>query len=106
MLTSIAKCMVAGLPQDWYQAQVTVTLDQPGGANGEGRYTFTRQLTRGEVEPFTPCGNLNPAKLLVEARGLQPPEQRQWQSARFILHRDGKFDLTFDYPKPQSSKEP
>jgi len=32
-------------------------------------------------------------------RGLQPPERRGWKSVRFVLHRDGKFDLTYDYPK-------
>ena len=106
MLTAIARCLAAGLPQDWYEAQMTVTLDEPGGAKGDGSYKFSRQLSRAEFEPFTPCSYLNPAKLLVEMRGLQPSEQRQWKSARLALYRDGRFDLNYDYSKPQPSKEP
>ena len=33
---------------------------------------------------------------------LQPPERRGWKSVRFILHRNGTFDLTYDYPKAES----
>ena len=98
-LTSIARCLIPGLPQDWYQATVVVTLDAPGSASGEGRYLFSRQFSRMESEPFTPCANLNPAKLLVEMRALQPSDRRGWNVARFMLSRDGKFDLTYDYPK-------
>jgi hypothetical protein len=36
VLTSIARCLLPGLPQDWFQA-VVVTLDAPG-PSGEGPY--------------------------------------------------------------------
>jgi hypothetical protein len=100
LLTAVARCLIPGLPQDWYEAQVVVTLDEMGASSGAGRYTFTRQLSRGDPEPFTPCGYANPPELLLETRKLQEPEQRNWKSVRFVLHRDGKFDLTYDYPKP------
>jgi hypothetical protein len=98
-LTAIARCLITGLPDDWHEASVLVTLDQPGATSGEGRYVFSRQLARTETEPFTPCATLNPAKTLVEMRSLQPVERRGWKGARFVLRRDGKFDLTYDYPK-------
>jgi hypothetical protein len=100
LLTAVARCLIPGLPQDWYEARVVVTLDEVGADSGEGRYTFSRQLSRATQEGFTPCDFANPAQLLVETRNLQEPERRNWKSARFVLHRDGKFDLTYDYPKP------
>src|SRR5690349_21168490 len=72
VLTSVARCLLAGLPQDWYEAQVIVTLDRPGGDSGEGRYVFTRQLARADEVAFAPCDTMNPVKALVEMRGLQP----------------------------------
>jgi hypothetical protein len=100
LLTAVARCLIPGLPQDWYEAQVVVTLDETGADSGEGRYTFSRQLSRTVPEAFDPCGYANPAQLLLETRNLQEPERRNWKSVRFVLHRDGKFDLTYDYPKP------
>jgi hypothetical protein len=99
ILTAVAKCMLVGLPQDWYEAQAVVTLDTPGAPAGNARYVFSRQLARGDMVPFTPCNGTDPARALVEMRGLQAPEKRDWQAVRFLLHRDGKFDLTYDYPK-------
>ena len=99
VLTAVARCLLPGLPKDWYEARVTVTLEAPGAEKGEGRYAYSRQLTRADAEPFTPCTNLDPAKALIDLRGLQEPERRGWSSTRFVLHRDGKFDLTYDYPK-------
>jgi hypothetical protein len=98
VVTAVAKCLLAGLPQDWFEAHMTVTLDEPGAASGEGRYLYAPQLARTRLEPFTPCAE-NPAKTLVQIRSFQQPERRGWKAARFVLHRDGKFDLTYDYPK-------
>src|SRR4051794_39511026 len=99
IVTAVAKCLLAGLPQDWYEAQVVVTLDQPGAPSGDAHYQYSPQLARAQSLPFTPCDSANPAKALVEMRALQAPERRGWKSVRLLLHRDGKFDLTYDYPK-------
>jgi hypothetical protein len=101
MLTVVAKCLLLGLPGDWYEAQVVVTLDEPGSPSGEARYLYTPQLARSDQVPYTPCQSTNPAKALVEMRSLQPPERRGWKSVRFLLHRNGTFDLTYDYPKKE-----
>ncbi len=99
IVTVISRCLIAGLPEDWHQARAIVDLDEPGGKEGSARYLFSRTLSRDQFEPFTPCAGEDAAKALVETRTLQPPERRGWKSARFVLHRDGKFDLTYDYPK-------
>jgi len=99
VLSEIAKCLVVGLPQDWQRAQVVVELKEPGAPEGEVRYLFSRTLTRDQLERFTPCDEQAPARAMVGLRGAQPPEKRGWKSARFLLNRDGKFDLSYDYPK-------
>jgi hypothetical protein len=100
LLQEIAKCLAAGLPQDWQQAEMVVELKKPGAATGEARYLMRRKLSGGQFEPFKPCdARKAPRMLVVEMRKLQPKERRGWKGARFVIHRDGKFDLTFDYSR-------
>lgn len=100
VLGSIAQCMVAGLPQDWRQAEMNVMLPAPGAAGGEVNYRMSRSLD-GTIEPFQPCDERKPAQALVEMRTLQTQERAAWNSARFVIYRDGRFDLKYDYPKKQ-----
>jgi hypothetical protein len=100
LVQEIAKCLAAGLPQDWEQAEMAVALEKPGADTGEARYLVRRKLSGGQFETFKPCDARKPPRMLVvEMRKLQPKERRGWKGARFVIHRDGKFDLTFDYPK-------
>ncbi|HEX7249469.1 MAG TPA: hypothetical protein VF262_03675 [Burkholderiales bacterium] len=100
VLQDIAGCLSKGLPPDWRQAEMFVTLRKPGDETGSARYTMIRNLTGGEIENFLPCSDRNPAKMLVtEVRKHQAGDKRGWTRARFTIYREGKFDLTFDYPK-------
>jgi len=101
VLSAIAKCLMVGLPQDWFRAQVVVELEAPGAPSGNVSYLMTRTLSRDKLEPFVPCDGTAPAKALVDLRKEQPPERSGWKTARFVLNRDGKFDLHYDYPKKQ-----
>ena len=98
ILTAVAKCLLAGLPADWYDARVVVTLDEPGAAKGNARFEYSRQLAQADMIPFAPCTYGNPAQAIVGMRRFQAEDRRNWSSALFILHRDGKFDLTYEYP--------
>ncbi len=97
-LGEIAKCMVAGLPKDWREARMDIELPSPGASSGEVKYTFMRELAGGAFETFRPCDQQSPARALVGLRQQQAPERAAWSSARFVLYRDGKFDLHYDYP--------
>jgi hypothetical protein len=99
-LQDIGDCLLKGLPPDWRQAEMFVTLRKPGDETGSARYTVIRSLSGGEIENFLPCSEANPAKTFVtEVRKHQAKDKRGWTSARFIIYREGRFDLTFDYPK-------
>jgi hypothetical protein len=99
VLTDIAKCLLAGLPQDWRQAEMTIELPSPAAETGEVKYLMRRALAGGEFESFLPCDAQQPARALVDMRKIQPPARAAWTSARFVLQRDGKFDLKYEYPK-------
>ena len=100
VLLDIAKCLAAGLPDNWEQAEMLVELAKPGADTGNVRYLVRRSLSGGVFEPFRPCNERQAAQALVrDFRKLQKEDQRAWKGARFVVHRDGKFDLTFDYGK-------
>jgi hypothetical protein len=100
VLEQIGRCLVARLPPDWREAEMYVTLKKAGAETGEARYTMIRSLSGGQVENFLPCSDKQAAKTLVtEVRKLQAQGKRGWTSARFTVYREGKFDLTFGYPK-------
>ena len=99
LLGTIAQCLIEGLPGDWQRAQMTIELDSPGAPDGAVRYLFSRTLSRDQLEAFSPCDERRPAAALVEIREMQTQERRGWKTARFVVNRDGKFDLTYDYPK-------
>ncbi len=100
LLAEIATCLAAGLPQDWRRAEMIVELPKPGAASGTASYLMMRNLSGGQYETFVPCTEMQPArKLTVDLRKLQPADRRAWKGARFIVHNDGKFDLTLDYAK-------
>jgi hypothetical protein len=100
LLNQIAECLAAGLPRDWREAQMLIELQTPEAQTGDVRYLMTRNLSAGQLEPFSPCDEREPARVLVvEMRKLQPAETGAWKGARFVVHRDGRFDLTFDYSK-------
>lgn len=101
VLLEITKCLAAGLPDNWEQAEMIVELAKPGAETGNVRYLVRRRLSGGAFEPFRPCNERQAAQALVrDFRKLQAPQQRAWKGARFVIQRDGKFDLTFDYGKP------
>jgi hypothetical protein len=99
LLSAVAKCLVEGLPSDWQRAQMILELEAPGAQGGAVRYLFSRTLSRDHLEPFTPCDERQPATVLVEIRSQQTQEHSGWKTVRFVINRDGKFDLTYDYPK-------
>jgi hypothetical protein len=94
----IAQCMVQGPPADWDHLYMIIELPEPGAAAGRVRYMAENDLAANRVA-YTPCDPQTPAKLLMDARESQPAERRGWTGARFIIHRNGRFDLNYDYPR-------
>lgn len=99
LLHQIGECLAKGLPPDWRQAEMTVDLKAPGGQTGDATYLMMRKLSGGRYEPFKPCDERKAARSLLEVRKLQPADKRGWKSAHLAIYSDGKFELTFDYPK-------
>jgi hypothetical protein len=95
----IAECLVQGPPDDWQELSMVIQLDEPGAETGLVRYLAKRASNVDEPVAYTPCDAKKPAKVLIEARKMQPPERKGWTGARLTLHNSGKFELNYDYPK-------
>ncbi len=98
-VTSIAECMVAGLPEDWRLATMEVNLKKPFDETGAVRYLVARGEATAATEPFQPCDIKQPALALLGARKLQPEASRGWIGARVTVFRDGRFGIRYGYPQ-------
>ena len=99
-VTSIVECLVEGLPEDWRRVQMVVELERPGAETGSVQYLVSRAGSPDQFEAFQPCDLRKPARTLIDARNDQATDKRGWTTARLLLQRDGKFGLSYDYPKP------
>lgn len=95
----IARCMIAGLPEDWSVAAMEINLEKPFDTTGDVRYFVARGEDLKPSEPFTPCDVAQPAKTLIEARRTQPRDRQGWIGARVTVFRDGKFGIRYGYPQ-------
>ena len=96
---SIVECLIPGLPEDWQRAEMTVELPKPGAQTGDVAYLVVRSGAEDKPEPFTPCDVRKPPRTLLDARKAQAAARRGWTRAQLVLQRDGKFGVTYEYPK-------
>lgn len=96
LVMQIAPCMVQGTPEDWQRLYMVIELPEPGAPSGRARYLVARD---GEPVAYTPCDPQKPAQMLMDSRQDQAPERRGWTGARLVIHRSGRFDLNYDYPR-------
>jgi hypothetical protein len=98
-VTQIARCLVAGLPDDWDAAHMVVELETPGASTGKVRYLVARKEGQDQLEPFTPCDTGEPPRMLVGLREQLAADRRGWTLGRLVVERDGSFRLNYEYPK-------
>jgi hypothetical protein len=103
---SMLECLVQGLPEDWQRAEVTVELPKPGAETGDVEYVVVRSGAEDKPEAFTPCDVRKPPRTLLDTRKTQAPARRGWTRAQLVLQRDGKFGITYHYPKKEDARRP
>jgi hypothetical protein len=94
----IAQCLVQGPPEDWERLYMIIELPEPGAPAGRVRYVAEGKSGSQQVA-YVPCDPKTPAQLLMDARENQSAERRGWTGARLVIHRSGRFDLNYDYPR-------
>lgn len=102
VIQEIANCVLEGLPQDWKFARVKVVeLSHDGRERAfEAKYTYVGP--DGAEKPFTPCDLRLPGFYLYKLNGVLEPDKRNWKRATLVLSSEGKFDLNYEYDKPET----
>jgi hypothetical protein len=98
LVQQLAPCLVQGVPGNWERIYMVMELPEAGAPSGRVRYLVTRDSAP-DPAPYTPCDRQKPAQLLMDSRKDQSPERRGWTGARLTIHRNGRFDLNYDYPR-------
>jgi hypothetical protein len=94
----IAQCMAEGPPEDWERLYMIIELEEPNAPAGRVRYVAEGKSSAQQTA-YVPCDAQKPAKLLMDSRESQSAERRGWTGARLVIHRSGRFDLNYDYPR-------
>ena len=98
-ITEIFKCLAQGLPEDWEHAMMHMELAAPGSDVADVQYIVMRGNAADRPENFRPCDGVRPARALLDMRQRQPEDRRGWVGVKLAFHRDGKFELNFDYSR-------
>jgi len=101
VLQNIASCMLVGLPQGWRTAQVQVIQLFFDGKRREFEAKYFYSLADGKPVAYIPCDAREPAVNVYKLNGALELDKRDWNRATLTLMSDGKFDLTYDYPKKE-----
>ena len=101
ILQDIANCMLVGLPQGWRTAQVQVIELSYDGKKREFEAKYAYTAGDGSPVPYIPCDAREPAVNVYKLNGALEPDKREWSRATLTFSSEGKFDLTYDYPKKE-----
>jgi hypothetical protein len=100
VVQEIANCVLAGLPADWKLAQIEVIEVGRDSRQREFEAKYSYSGSDGKGAPFTPCDLREPARNVYKLNEALAPEKRNWSKATLVLSKEGKFELQYDYPKP------
>ena len=101
VLQDIANCMLVGLPQGWRTAQVQVIELFYDGKKREFEAKYAYTAGDGKLVAYIPCDAREPAVNVYKLNGALEPDKRDWSRATLTLSSEGKFDLTYEYPKKE-----
>lgn len=101
VIQEIADCVLEGLPQDWKFARIKVTELSHDGRERQFEAKYTYVGPDGAEKPFTPCDLRQPGFYLYKLNGALEPDKRNWKRATLVLSSEGKFDLNYEYDKPE-----
>lgn len=102
VIQDIANCVLEGLPQDWKFARVKVIELSHDGREREFEAKYTYVGPDGAEKPFKPCDLRLPGFYLYKLNGALEPDKRNWKRATLVLSSEGKFDLNYEYDKPET----
>ena len=100
IIGQIAGCMIENAPQDW--KRLIFTLDQQAPGDGKkGKTASSHKVIVGEGAPqeLKPCKPDWVAKATNAFRENQDEKTRRWTGITVTLERDGRYAITYRYPK-------
>lgn len=98
----IFECLAAGLPKDWWRAQVEIVERGEVAWNErslEGRFTYLTNTERTKPQDLKSCDAKEVAELTYSLNQFLDPDKRRWKAAKLEFNRDGSFELKYDYGK-------
>lgn len=92
---AIGNFIVRSIDDDWETATIYAEIESDDNGLTYGRYT-TKEST--DESLFFRAGASMYFAFDELRKRMRKPGTAPWTKARFVLQRDGKFDLQFEYP--------
>lgn len=106
----IFRCIAEGLPQDWKRAWIEIREMERTLYATVRKYEATFRVATADDDaagrPLVPCGSEEVVEGLADLNRFLPEEQRRWTGATLAFHRDGRFEVKYDYGSPGVVIEP
>lgn len=96
----IFECLAAGLPNNWWRAQIEIVERGEVAWNErslEGRFTYLTDAERTKPLDLKSCDAKEVAELTYSLNQFLDPAKRRWKVAKLEFNRDGSFELKYDY---------
>jgi len=102
IVVAISNCLIENAPSDW-QAVIFTRDEAPAAPGKQKPATIQHQVVVGaESNPpqdLKPCRPDYVAKAVNTFRENQDEKARSWTGITVTVHRDGRFSVTYRYPK-------
>ena len=100
IVVKIAQCMMESAPEDW--KRLIFTLDEKPGSKGKatGSHQAVAGGANGAPREIKPCRRPDWVSRAVQTfRETQDAKARSWTGVTVTMERDGRYTVTFRYPK-------
>lgn len=110
IIEGIMNCLAPGLPPDWKRAWFAINESARDKTGKERTYVavffYATDDKDSKGEKLQTCGAAQILEGVGKLNEYLPANQQRWTGAKFTFHRDGRYEVAYDYTPPKPAAKP